>query len=78
MAGIALVLAPYRALLLTVLSALARHFYLDRKQTQSGKNLEGILPLTFQFAQMVGGKTELEARQPGVFSALATTSYISA
>lgn len=56
------------------LPALAQHSYLDRKQTQSNRNFEGILPLTFQSTQMVGGKTGLESRQLGVFSALAASS----
>lgn len=52
----------------------AQHSYLDRKQTQSGKNLDGVLPLLVQFTQMVGGKTGLKSRRLGVFTALATSS----
>lgn len=52
----------------------AQHSYLDRKQTQSGRNLDGFLPLPVQFTQMVGGKTGLKSRQLGVFTALATSS----
>lgn len=69
MAGRALALA-----LREQFPTLAQYSYLDRKQTQYGRNLEGILLLTFQFTQMVGGKTGLESRQLGVFSAVAISS----